>query len=213
MTKLHNMRKEFGNYLESELNLPPNPFSVFKIWFEEAKKHYVKEANSFVLSTVSAKNSANSRVILLKDFDDKSFTFFTNYKSTKAQEIENNPMVSCNFYWPSLEKQIIIKAKAKKISYERSNTYFKSRPKNSQIAAWASTQSQEIKSKKELILKFLGYKKQFANQHIECPEFWGGYDLTPLCFEFWQGGQHRLHDRIIYQLNSDKSWQQSRLSP
>lgn len=213
--ELHDMRKEFSNQLDDQLELPENPFKAFKYWFGEAKKLYKEDANCFVLSSSDKTKNVSSRVVLLKSFDDKSLTFFTNYNSRKASDIEETPKVSCLFYWSSMEKQIRIEATAKKLSAKESEAYFSSRPRNSQISAWASRQSEEIPSKRSLIDKFLEYKKQFSGkENIPCPDFWGGYELVPYRFEFWQGGLYRLHDRLLYTKKGKSSaWSQTRLSP
>ena len=212
--ELHDMRKEFGSQLDYELNLPKNPFEAFKQWFEEAEKLYKEEANCFVLSTVNRLGKVNSRILLLKNFNNKNLTFFTNYKSQKAKEIDENPQVSCLFYWSSMEKQIRISGTAKKSPQETSKKYFSMRPRNSQIAAWASKQSKEIKSKKNLIETYISYKKDYSKKEkIPYPDFWGGYDIIPKSFEFWQGGLYRLHDRIKYKLEKNSQWKQTRLSP
>ena len=212
--ELHDMRKEFGSQLDYELDLPDNPFHAFKQWFEEAKKLYKEEANCFVLSSANRAGEVNSRILLLKNFNEKTLTFFTNYASQKAEEIEENPQVSCLFYWSSMEKQIRISGTVKKSTKKASEKYFAMRPRNSQIAAWASKQSSEIKSKRELIENYISYKKDYSKKEkIPYPEFWGGYDITPTSFEFWQGGLYRLHDRLKYTLEGKSKWVQTRLSP
>jgi len=213
--KLHDMRKEFGSQLDEELELPESPFETFQLWFQEARKLYRDDANCFVLSTANAQGTPSSRVVLLIDFSEKGLSFFTNYTSVKAKNIQENPEVACLFYWSTLEKQIRIKARAKVLSKKDSETYFHERPRNSQIAAWASKQSKQIESKRELVKQFLDYKEEFKEKEkIPYPEFWGGYLLVPEEFEFWQGGLYRLHDRIVYtKKEGSKSWQQSRLSP
>lgn len=213
--KLHDMRKEFGSQLDDELELPENPFETFKLWFQEARKLYKEDANCFVLSTSNADGWPSSRVLLLKDLSEKGLSFFTNYGSLKAKSLEENPKASCLFYWSTLEKQVRIQGAVKKLSKKDSETYFHKRPRNSQIAAWASKQSEKIESKKELIDCFLHYKKKFENhEKIPLPGFWGGYLLIPQRFEFWQGGLYRLHDRIAYEKKGKtSSWSQVRLSP
>ena len=213
--KLHNMRKEFGNQLDYQLELPENPFDAFKMWFNEAQKFYKEEANCFVLSSSNQSGIVSSRVVLMKGFSEKSLTFFTNYDSQKAKEIEENPNVSILFYWSALEKQIRIQAKANKTDLETSQRYFSSRPRNSQLSAWTSKQSSRISGKKELIKSFNTHKENFKElKTIPCPENWGGYSLEPTSFEFWLGGLYRLHDRVQYDYKREANlWTQKRLSP
>ena len=164
------------------------------------------------LSTFSDTSGINSRTVLLKGVEEKGFIFYTNYNSRKGVDINNNNNVSLVFLWKEIEKQIIVKGKASKISKKESKKYFESRPRKSKIAAWASKQSSEIKDEKELNSRFLEYEKKFLDDKIPLPDFWGGYIIIPDSIEFWIGRKSRMHDRIIYSKNND-DWIIKKLYP
>ena len=164
------------------------------------------------LSTFSDTSGINSRTVLLKGVEEKGFIFYTNYNSRKGVDINNNNNVSLVFLWKEIEKQIIVKGKASKISKKESKKYFESRPRKSKIAAWASKQSSEIKDEKELNSRFLEYEKKFLDDKIPLPDFWGGYIIVPDSIEFWIGRKSRMHDRIIYSKNND-DWIIKKLYP
>ena len=153
------------------------------------------------------------RTVLLKIFDEKGFIFFTNYKSTKAKQVEENPKAAALFAWLDLERQVKIEGSIEKISSTESLKYFLSRPKGSQIGAWVSHQSEVITSRSLLEQKFDEIKKKFLKGEVPFPSFWGGYAIKPIRIEFWQGGQDRLHDRFLYELQEDNTWSISRLAP
>lgn len=194
-------------------NLDKNPFKQFEIWFKDAIDEKLPEPNAFSLATVGKDLMPSLRTVLLKIFDEKGFVFFTNYESKKAQQIEENPQVAALFTWLILERQIKIEGKIEKISKMESLKYFLSRPKGSQLGAWVSTQSQVISSRALLEQKFEEAKQKFLNKEIPIPSFWGGYIIKPIRIEFWQGGDDRLHDRFLYELQNDGSWTISRLAP
>ena len=186
------------NYEKSSIdfnNLFDNPFSFFSLWMNDAI-NVVKEANAFVLSTVSRNNLPSSRVVLLKHFDQNGFIFYTNYESDKSIDISNNKFVSLNFYWPNLERQVRISGKASRISAEKSDTYFKSRPKESKIGALLSHQSEEIDLNYDFSERFQKIKDSLKNSEIKRPDNWGGIIRKPNFFEFWQGKPSRVRDRI-----------------
>ena len=202
------------NYKKSSIdfnNLFDNPFSFFSVWMSDAI-NVVAEANAFVLSTVSNNNIPSSRVVLLKHFDQKGFVFYTNYESDKSIDISKNKFVSLNFYWPNLERQVRISGKANRISAEKSDEYFKSRPKESKIGAVLSQQSKEIDLNYDFSETFQSLKDSLKNNEIDRPDNWGGIIIKPNFFEFWQGKPSRLHDRICYKIK-DKKWILYRLSP
>ncbi|TAF76335.1 MAG: pyridoxamine 5'-phosphate oxidase [Bacteroidetes bacterium] len=194
-------------------NVQPNPIEQFKIWFEEAIKDQVLEPNAMVLSTVDANLQPHARVVLVKDISESGFTFFTNYQSNKGQELSQNSAACLTFFYPQMERQIRIEGSVSKISREESDLYFQSRPLGSKIGAWVSEQSKKINSRAELEQKQAELEKQYSEKPIPIPEYWGGYLLKPNMVEFWQGRSSRLHDRILYELDSSKNWQISRLSP
>jgi pyridoxamine 5'-phosphate oxidase len=188
-----------------------DPFTQFAAWMNDALKADVLDPNAMTVATVDSDNKPSARVVLLKAFDATGFVFFTNYESKKGRDLDANANASFNFFWPQLHRQIAICGSVEKTSREESEKYFKSRPIDSQLAAWASAQSSEIASREFLEERFNEFRKKFDTQ-VPLPPFWGGFRLTPDKFEFWQGRQNRLHDRIVYTLDGD-AWQMSRLSP
>ena len=212
------MSKDLSNYrdkyLKGELiekNLPNDPFDLFDNWFEDLEKFgNERENNAMSLSTVNDKNLPTTRVVLLKQFSKNGFVFYSNYDSRKGKHIDNNPNVCISFYWPSMERQVIINGKVSKISAIESEKYFNSRPKSSQLGAIISNQSEIIPSRKYLEEKLS--KFNISNNNLKRPSNWGGYILKPELFEFWQGRDSRLHDRIIFS-KSKTNWDQKRLSP
>jgi pyridoxamine 5'-phosphate oxidase len=194
-----------------EQNTPDDPFLLFEKWMQVAIDAGVKDANAFVLSTI-ANNTPYSRVVLLRDFDAKGFEFFTNYQSDKGRQLEENPQVAMNFFWTSLERQVRIKAESKKVSEAVSDEYFNSRPRESQLGAWASSQSDALEKREILEERLKAFTEKFEGKPVPRPDFWGGYLLQPTHFEFWQGRPSRLHDRIAYKKEAD-SWKKYRLYP
>ena len=194
-------------------DLNQDPFMQFETWFNEAINAKLTEPNAFSLATVGSDMMPSIRTVLLKIFDEKGFVFFTNYKSTKAKQIEENPKAAALFAWLDLERQVKIEGSIEKISSTESLKYFLSRPKGSQIGAWVSHQSEVITSRSLLEQKFDEIKKKFLKGEVPFPSFWGGYAIKPIRIEFWQGGQDRLHDRFLYELQEDNTWSISRLAP
>lgn len=191
-----------------------NPFAQFNIWLEQAIEARLPEPNAMVLSTVSSSAKVSSRTVLLKEADGEGFVFFTNFNSRKANDLLFNPSASLVFLWLELERQVRIEGSCRKIMAEESNAYFATRPRESQLGAWASDQSEEIASREILLEKYLALEKQWENQPIPRPPHWGGYRLYPDTFEFWQGRPGRMHDRIVYSKDKDQqTWKRRRLSP
>ena len=201
-------------YLKGELNendLPENPFVLFTKWFNEIEKYgSEREPNAMSLSTVSSSSSPITRIVLLKKFSELGFVFFTNYDSRKGKNITNNPNVCLSFYWPSMERQVIIQGIANKISEQDSNEYFNSRPETSRVGAIISNQSEVIPSRKYIDDKLKNFN--INNENMTKPKNWGGYNVVPGSIEFWQGRDNRLHDRIIF-FSESKVWKFNRLSP
>jgi pyridoxamine 5'-phosphate oxidase len=203
------------NYKKSTIdfkNLAENPIHYFMNWFEDALKVNKQEANACVLSTISTDNCPSSRVVLLKDVNESGFTFFTNYQSSKAKDIDANPNVALNFYWPELERQVRITGVAKKIAINDSDTYFESRPRDSQMGAWLSDQSEVIGLDYNFIDTLSSLESKFKDKAVTRPLHWGGYCIMPLKVEFWQGRPSRLHDRLVYEMKNGK-WIYKRLAP
>ena len=210
MNDLSSFRKSYEKSTLSDLLKNETPFTVFNEWFNDAiNDDLIVEPNAMTLSTSSITNKPRNRVVLLKKFNEDGFVFFSNYNSSKGQEIAFNPNVCLSFFWPSQERQIIIQGSAKKISSKESDDYFYSRPIESQVGAIVSNQSSVIPNREFLEKKFIELKK---STNIKRPDFWGGYLVNPLRFEFWQGRKNRLHDRIEF-IFEKSLWKNNRLSP
>ena len=201
------------DYQKSKLNvkdLTEEPIILFQQWLSQAIT-YSNDANAFVLSTVNSNGVPSSRVLLLRDATEKGFSFFTNYSSRKSQEIEVNPNVCMNFFWPEMERQVRINGSISRLSEQESDDYFNSRPYESRIGAWCSPQSQVIESREVLENKIQELKKKYPNE-VPRPENWGGYTIVPNEIEFWQGRASRLHDRFLYKKEGE-NWTINRLAP
>jgi pyridoxamine 5'-phosphate oxidase len=208
------MRRQYGEYGLVEGELPKNPIELFNTWLTQAAENeIVVEANAMVLST-EVDNQPTSRTVLLKDLTQAGFTFFSNYESNKGKQISENKNVSLLFPWYPMERQVIVIGSATKIAREDSEKYFATRPRTSQIGAWASEQSTELSSRQELEAKFKELENKFAQEKvIPTPPYWGGYIVDPISIEFWQGRYSRLHDRIRYVREKNNNWQIKRLNP
>lgn len=209
---LADIRTDYSKASLSPEEAAANPLEQFRQWFQEAQKAKAQEVNAMNLSTVGADGRPSSRIVLLKDLSDQGFVFFTNYNSRKGQQLEANPYAALTFFWPELERQVRIEGRLRKVSAEISDEYFSSRPRASQIGAWASPQSQEISSREILETKEKELEAKFAGQPVQRPAHWGGYELLPDHIEFWQGRPSRLHDRLLYEKN-DSGWISKRLAP
>lgn len=210
---IQNLRENYKRARLSFSDLHPNPKTQFEHWFKEAKNSQILEPNAMILSTVSKKNTPNARVVLLKEISNNGLIFYTNYKSHKGLEIEDNPNVCLTFLWKELERQVRVTGLAKRISEEHSKAYFQSRPRGSQIGAWVSPQSDVIpdrsileNKKKEIETRFEGQEK------LPLPPNWGGYEIQVSSIEFWQGRPNRLHDRFLY-TKTIGDWKIERLAP
>ena len=212
MKRIQNLRVDYSGKILDLDKINKNPIDEFKKWFKEAQKKNILEPNAMTLSTVSPRGNINSRTVLLKGINNKGFIFYTNYESRNGNYINFNNTVSLVFLWKELEKQIIIKGNAKKISKKDSEKYFQSRPRSSRIAAWASNQSKILSYENELKDRFLDYEEKFRNKEIPLPDFWGGFLVEPKSIEFWIGRKSRMHDRILYTRNQ-KNWNIQKLYP
>ncbi len=208
------MRRQYGEHGLIEGELPRNPIELFNTWLTQAAANeIVVEANAMVLST-EVDDQPTSRTVLLKDLTQAGFTFFSNYESRKGKQISENKNVSLLFPWYPMERQVIVIGSATKIAREDSEKYFATRPRGSQIGAWASEQSAELGSRQELEDKFKELETKFSQDSaIPTPPHWGGYVVNPVSIEFWQGRYSRLHDRIRYVREKNNNWQIKRLNP
>ena len=210
--EISNIRED---YIKSKIDftsLPESPLTFFENWFNMALLNDKENAISFVLSTITKANKPSSRVVLLRGVDKQGFTFYTNYNSDKAKDIDYNNYVSANFFWHNLEKQVRITGVAKMVSLEKSDQYFKGRPRGSQIGSWVSNQSSVVNINEDFSLRTEEIEKQFKGLDVSRPENWGGYCIIPEKIEFWQGRPSRLHDRLVYIKKGD-IWMKKRLSP
>jgi pyridoxamine 5'-phosphate oxidase len=214
------MQKDLGDYRRSyeksalvEDSISDKPMELFQKWFYEVEaSDGIVESNAMTISTIGLDGFPKSRVVLLKKYTHDGFIFYTNYKSEKGKAIDENPKVCISFFWPNLERQIIIKGNAEKIVENLSDEYFDSRPNGSKLGAIVSDQSEVIASRDVLEQKLKTLEKEYENKEIERPNWWGGYLVKPVSMEFWQGRPNRLHDRIRY-TNQDKDWKIERLAP
>ncbi|MFZ9938108.1 MAG: pyridoxamine 5'-phosphate oxidase [Luteolibacter sp.] len=209
---LASFRKEYSDRGLHREDLNADPVAQFSEWFIQATELELHEPNAMTLATVDGRGMPYQRTVLLKYFDREGFVFFTNYGSRKAQQIAANPLVSLLFPWITLERQVIIQGRAEKITTAESLRYFASRPRESQIGAWVSNQSEVITSRKFLMQKLAEIRDRFQHGEIPLPSFWGGYRVIPESIEFWQGGPARLHDRFLYR-KGNGGWNIERLSP
>ena len=194
-------------------DLDPNPIRQFSNWFTAAIEAGIRDVNAMSLATAGHDARPSVRVVLLKNFDQDGFVFFTNYESTKGKQLEANPYAALGFYWIELDRQIRINGKVEKTPREESQAYFHSRPVGSQLGAWASRQSEIIDGRRVLDARMAEITERFRNKPIPLPPHWGGYRLKPDTIEFWQGRPNRLHDRFRYTRLADRSWQIDRLAP
>ena len=212
--KLFNHRRSYKfDYLNID-SIGDNPIDLFAKWFKEAEScDKIIEPNAMTISTVNELNKPSTRIVLLKEFTDEGFIFFTNYQSKKAKSIKINKMVSLSFFWQFLERQVIVNGIAEKVSDEKSDEYFNSRPRSSQISAIISDQSSEIPNLKYLEQKFEKKQKELEGKKIIRPNYWGGIIIKPLEIEFWQGRPSRLHNRVFFKINKNSKWEAKLLSP
>jgi len=190
-----------------------NPYRQFEQWMDDAIQAGVIEPNAMTLATVSKKGFPDARIVLLRGINKDGFSFFTNYKSKKGQDLSNNNKACLNFFWTELSRQVRINGTVKKLSATESNAYFNSRPRESQLGAWASSQSEKVISRDKLEKQFAAYEKKFAGKKVSRPPHWGGFILNPSKIEFWQGRTNRMHDRIVYLKQNGGRWKIERLSP
>ena len=215
-SELAALRQTYSQRTLSEADVLPDPVRQFQQWLDEAVAAHLPEPSALTLATVDAATGQPSqRVVLLKGLPEHAgFLFFSNYDSRKGHELAAAPLAALNFFWPGLERQVRVEGRVEKASPEASTAYFQSRPRGSQLGAWASPQSEKIRSREELEAREQAVEARFADQNpLPRPDNWGGYVLRPHRVEFWQGRPSRLHDRLLYERQPDGSWQLSRLAP
>ena len=210
-TELADLRRDFSSQALNKADLDPSPFVQFARWMDEAVKAEIPDANAMTLATVGEDNRPDARVVLLKYYGETGFAFFTNYESKKGRDLDANPYAALHFFWPQLDRQVGIYGRVEKTSREESEKYFKSRPVESRLAAWASNQSRIIASRDVLVKRFEEFREKFGDD-VPLPSYWGGFRVQPDRVEFWQGRQNRLHDRLCY-TTDETGWQIIRLSP
>ena len=215
------MQKDLGDYRKSyeksallEESISDNPMQLFQTWFYEVEKaDGIDEPNAMTVSTIGLDGFPKSRVVLLKKYTHEGFIFYTNYNSEKGKAIAENPNVCISFFWPNLERQVIIKGSAEKLAENLSDGYFESRPEGSKLGALVSKQSSVIPSREVLEEELKKLEEEYRDKEIERPDHWGGYIVKPISIEFWQGRPNRLHDRIRYRLDTNFDWVRERLAP
>ncbi|MBT8317431.1 MAG: pyridoxamine 5'-phosphate oxidase [Lutibacter sp.] len=211
---LSNYRKVYKKSELSKNEVPENPMELFQKWFFEVEEFGGDiEANAMTISTIDSNSIPQNRVVLLKKYTWEGFIFYTNYDSNKGKAIAKNPNVCLSFFWHNIERQVIIKGSAEKISENLSDGYFESRPDGSKLGAWASNQSEVVPSREFLDNRLANYEEKFKDQEIPRPKNWGGYIVKPMSIEFWQGRPNRMHDRIKYTLQENYDWKIERLAP
>lgn len=211
---LSQFRREYLKGGLSRSNLKSDPVLQFTEWFEQAQQIEIADPTAMVLATAGSDGQPHQRTVLLKYYDENGFVFFTNFESRKAKEIKENAKVSLLFVWLDLERQVMINGNAAKVSTVESARYFMTRPKESQMAAWVSSQSHVLSSRQMLLQKFDEMKRKIGAGKVPLPSFWGGYRVEPVEVEFWQGRQNRLHDRFLYTRNAETNeWNINRLAP
>lgn len=207
------IRKNYSQKTLLENEVDTDAIRQFTNWWNDALKAEIDEVNAMTLATASVEAVPSARIVLLKEFSDKGFVFFTNYNSYKGQQLSENPKACLVFFWKELERQVRITGLVMKISADESNAYFQSRPKDSQVGALVSPQSQVIENRQWLDNHYNKIKDNVKEENIQRPQQWGGYIVRPVVIEFWQGRSGRLHDRIQYALEDDGTWKIERLAP
>lgn len=210
---IQDIRRDYQLESLSEDAVAVEPIQQFDKWFREAVRARIDEVNAMTLATASADGVPAARIVLLKSYDEKGFTFYTNYNSFKGQQLKENPKACLVFFWKELERQVRITGLVQRTNPEESDSYFNSRPEASRIGAWASPQSQVIENRHWLDEQFNLLVQQMEGSEIRRPDHWGGYVVSPVIIEFWQGRPGRLHDRIQYTLTDKGDWKMERLAP
>lgn len=211
--KIDDIRRSYTKDKLEFDKLNANPIAQFELWLKDAIAAELPDPTAMCVASVDEHGQPSQRLVLLKDVGQDGFTFYTNLGSRKATELSGNPKVCLHFPWHPLERQVIVYGTAERVSSSQVARYFLSRPKESQLAAWASEQSRPVSTRMALMQKFAEIKHKFEHGEVPLPSFWGGFLVRPHKIEFWQGGEHRLHDRFMYNRQSDNSWSIERLCP
>lgn len=210
--RLSDLRKEYTRAGLTESDVDPNPFDQFGLWFDAVLDAGLHEPNAMIVATATPDGHPSARVVLLKGFDERGFVFYTNYEGRKGRELEENPRAALLFYWGELERQVRIEGVVSRVSEEESDAYYAGRPRGSRLGALASEQSREVGGREVLERRVEALEQEYEGVEIPRPAFWGGYRVEPEGFEFWQGRENRLHDRIFYRREAD-GWKMGRLQP
>ncbi len=212
MTDLQSLRKEYTRAGLREADLAADPTVQFRRWFDEALAAGLHEPNAMTVATAGRDGRPSARVVLLKGFDERGFVFYTNQEGRKGREIAENPYCALLFYWGELERQVRIEGRASPVPGEESDAYYESRPRGSRLGAWASAQSHEVADRGALEERLRSLEAEYEGREVPRPPFWGGYRVEPEAFEFWQGRENRLHDRLVYR-RAHEGWGVVRLQP
>jgi len=210
--KIKEIKRKNEPYQLQEKNTLSDPFEQFIYWFDEELHSAIYDPSAMVVASVDANGRPDARVVLLKELEMHKFIFYTNYKSNKAKQFEKNNIIAINFYWPNYARQVRIRGHIKKVDRSKSEEYFATRPRETQLTTHASIQSSVIANRETLENAIKEYANQFSGTDVPCPEYWGGYEVAPIEYEFFQGRSWRMHDRLFYQLEN-KQWKMTRLAP
>ena len=213
MSSIADLRRDYASRALTEDTADADPLKQFTLWFEEALETQLLDANAMTLATATPTGEPSARTVLLKGFDERGFVFFTNYESAKGRDLTANPRACLLFFWAELERQVRITGQVTQTTREESESYFQSRPMESQVGAWASAQSRPVATRAELDERYATLLANYPSGAIPAPHFWGGYRVAPEAIEFWQGRKSRLHDRLLYTRRNDGSWGRVRLAP
>lgn len=213
MKSVADLRQEYSRAHLDERDALADPVAQFKLWFDQAVHAQAREPNAMTVATVGADGRPSARMMLLKGFETGQFVFYTNRESRKGRELEHSRHVALVFYWSELERQVRVEGDVAPVSDAEADEYFRIRPRGSQLGAWASAQSRVLASREELERKVADIERRFGEGEVARPPYWGGFALTPVMVEFWQGRPSRLHDRLRYTRAADGSWRRERLSP
>jgi pyridoxamine 5'-phosphate oxidase len=213
MDHLARLRKEYTIAGLTESAADPDPIAQFRRWFDTALGADLHEPNAMTLATAAPEGRPSARIVLLKGFDERGFVFYTSYEGRKSEEIEANPLCALVFYWGELERQVRVEGHLSRIPEEESDEYFGSRPRGSQLGAWASEQSRPVEGRDPLEERLRNLEAEYEGREVPRPPFWGGYRVEPEVIEFWQGRENRMHDRLVYRRSDDGEWERERLQP